>query len=247
MTEITTDQKAWWPQKICSEVYFKRVIAATHTAYLTGGRKLPDVRAIATYMGRAPKIGKIAAVLGTPEFKSAMATRGINWSGKTLGITPEQTYALQIMTDPSHAHKQFQTRLKLAGTTYLKWSSWMKEPLFRSAFQSITESNIDESVGVAHTALLSRVAAGDMRAIEFYYRISGRFDPDREANMNMQAILLSILEILTRRITDETLLEAISSDMEKVIQGEVVSHPISISNDNAAPVGKPPTVFSFEH
>lgn len=212
--------KPWWPS-LCTEAYFRRLVAACETAYLANGRgRLPDIKQICTYMGRSPSEKKIASILLTDEFATAMSNRGINWTSKAVGITPEQTYALGIMTDPSLSRLGFGTRLKRAGISYHKWQSWMRQPLFSTAFQNLTESNLADSVGIAHTALIGKAAEGDMRAVEFLYQITGRFDPQREANMNMQAIVLGILEILTRRITDPIVLEAISEDMASLVSGK---------------------------
>jgi hypothetical protein len=231
MTESTTvdvlDNKPWWPVGLCTEAYFRRLVAAAETAYLHNGKeRLPDLKQIVSFMGGKPTEAKIIKCLGTTEFKAAMSARGILWSGKALGITPEQSYALAIMTDPSLSRLGFNTRLKSAGVTYHKWQMWMREPLFSTAFQNYTETNLKDSVGIAHTALIGKAAEGDMRAIEYLHQITGRFDPQREANMNMNAILLSIIEVLTRRITDPVLLAVIGEDLENIISGPRPSNVI---------------------
>lgn len=253
MTELTTSPATdinWWPAKVCSEAYFRRVIAAAATAYVALRRdSLPDVKTIAKYMSannKTPQTAKIARVIATPEFRKAMQNRGVNWSSKSAGITPEQSFALSILTDPTAG--SFQVRLRKAGITYTKWQAWLRQPLFSQAFTAITEGSLKDNVGAVHTALVKKATDGDVRAMEFFYQISGRFDPAREQNMNMQAIILQLIEVLTKRLGNQPeLLEVIGADIESILeQGNSKAITAVIEPEPEDYEGIEPPVVQFE-
>lgn len=235
---VNAEDKPWYPAKVCTEAYFRRVVSATFTAYIAMRKaSLPDVKTIQMYMSAGnkakPNLSKIASVLVTDEFKEAMSQRGIEWTGKQAGITPEQSYALSIVLDPS-SRRTFEARLKSAGITYTKWNAWCRQPLFAQAVSAITEGALQDNVGVVHTALVNKAISGDVRAMEFFYQISGRFDPAKEQTMNMNALLLSIIEVLTRRLgTQPELLEVIGNDLEGILASQTSSKSVPAINVRA--------------
>lgn len=208
--------------KDCSEEYFRRVVAAAFTAYQVA-KKIPDVRAVAKYMGKSPKLSKISSVLSSEEYRDAMLARGIR-VGKSRGLLPEQAYALEILTDPSRTGT-FQNKLKTAGITYTKWRSWLKDPTFSAAFNAITENAILEHQGDVNTALINKALSGDMRAIEYYNQFSGRFDPNRIQVTNLQAIISGLIEIIVRHVSDEKVLLAISDEIDRLTGKELRALP----------------------
>lgn len=229
--------------KDCSEQYFRRVVAAAFTAYNVT-RNIPDVKAIAQYMGHSVKLGKVSKVVATPEYKAAMLQRGINVS-KSKGLLPEQSYALEIMSDPARSGT-FNTKLRAAGISYTKWRSWLKDPVFRQAFDIITESMLNEHQGDVHTALVGKAISGDMRAIEYYNQITGRFDPNRIQVINQHAIIQGLIEIIIRHVTDENVLMAISNDIDRLQGKELPRLPAAIEIEDAIEVEENSDSFAFD-
>lgn len=232
--------------EICSVGYFRRVVAAAFTAYSVS-RVIPDIRAIAKYMGTKPSAAKISKVVATEEYKQAMFARGINVR-KNKGILPEQSYALEIITDPSRKNQDLGKKLASAGVSYTQWRSWLKDPLFSKAFNTITENMLSEHQGDVHVALVNRAISGDMRAIEYFNQVTGRFDPNRTQVLNLQSIISGLLEIITREVTDQPTLIRLSDGIDRLLNKENVPAISASPADvmDAEVIENSPFAFEFE-
>lgn len=219
----------------CSPEYFRKVVAAAFSAYLVG-KKYPDMASVQAYFSGNGSLKKLAEVMSTPEYEQAMSLRGIHKTKIAAGISPEQSYALEILTDPSRSRQSFETKLKAAGITYTKYRSWLKNPIFNAVFSSVTENMIQEHQGDVNVALVNKAISGDMRAIEYYNQLSGRFNPDRGQLLNLQAIVSGLLEIITRNIRDPEILDAVVVDIDKLIAREGGENKAIASHETAPPV-----------
>lgn len=206
--------------EICSAEVFRKVVAAAFTAYLTGRKgRYPDLASVNTYYSGSLSLKKLAEIMSTSEFDDAMQMRGIFKTEIANGITPQQSYCIEILTDPSR-RGTMETKLKQAGVTYTQYRSWLKNPLFANAFSSVTEDMIKEHQGDVHVALVKKATSGDMRAIEYFNQLSGRFNPDRGQILNLQGIINGLLEIITKNVKDPVVLDAVVLDIDKLIAKE---------------------------
>lgn len=211
----------------CTPEFFRKVVAAAFTAYLMG-KRYPDMAQVSRYLAGSVNSGglkKLAKVMSTDEYADALATRGIYKTKIANGITAEQSYCLEILTDPSRSRQSMETKLKAAGVSYTKYRSWLKNPLFASVFSTITENMLTEHQGDVHVALVNKATNGDVRAIEYFNKLTGRFDPDRGQVLNLQAIISGLLEIITKNIRDPQILDAVVVDIDKLIAKEAGALP----------------------
>lgn len=158
--------------------------------------------------------GTIAKVLNSPEFKHALKIRGVELNA--TGLTHEQELCLQILTDPSDG-KTLGQKLKLAGVTYAKYRAWMKQPIFKLQMDTLTagllSSNADALVQ------LDRLAnEGDLGAIKFKFELNGLYDPNKQQNIDIVAMMGKMLEIITKYVRDPETLNNVAGELGQLAQ-----------------------------
>lgn len=199
------------------EKTFRHIVGAAHTAYV-GVRGIPSIDQIYDYSDKKVTKAKISAVVLTDEFKDAMEQRGIPWRPDDYsGISTEQAYAIQILTNPVHEKKSLQAKLRLAGISYSKYRVWLKQPTFERYLNNLTEGMLKEHAGDLHTVLMQKALSGDLHAIKYVHELSGRHDPNRQQVEDLARIVDKLIEIITQEVTDQETLVRIANKMNLIM------------------------------
>jgi hypothetical protein len=206
---------------------FRHIVGAANTAYVAV-QGIPSIDQIYDYSDKKVTKAKISSVVLTDEFKDAMEQRGISWRPDDYsGISTEQMYAIQILTDPTHKAKTLQAKLRLAGVPYAKYRNWLKQPTFSRYLNNLTEGMLSEHAGDMHTVLLNKALNGDLNAIKYAHELSGRHDPNQQQVKDLGRIVDALIEVISQEVTDQETLIRISNKMSLImstttpIQGEI--------------------------
>ena len=188
-----------------SPAMFRHIVAAADLLYRKNGR-VPDQNEImASWQGFDKK--SIGKALASPEFKTALSIRGIEFDTKQ-GLTAEQLYAIQILQDPSDRRSN-KVRLEEVGISIGKYRAWMRNPLFASAMSTQSEQNLGDSVQTAINRLVAAGDAGEPWAINKILEMTGRWNPQQQEVQNAKAVVLTMMEILQEEIEDPKLFQRI--------------------------------------
>jgi hypothetical protein len=107
------------------------------------------------------------------------------------------------------------------------------------------EQLIGENQHEVDLALLDRVRSGDLKAIEYYNELTGRFVRERAnsgtSNIDVQSIIISILEIIDDEVHDNATALRISERLRSLIRrqtiaGELVEDVTAIEKPEIAQV-----------
>jgi hypothetical protein len=79
---------------------------------------------------------------------------------------------------------------------------WMRDKHFAGAFSAKSEDNLKKYLPIADQALGQLVQSGDMKAITFLNQLTGRFDPNARANLDVPALLMQVQDIILRHVRD---------------------------------------------
>lgn len=222
------------PPQGVGEQSFKNVVAAAHTAYLARPNKdvLPSVDDIKNYCQHTKTT--INKVIVSDEFKITMARRGVNWYQNSRAISPEQAFAISIVTNPTD-RRDMRSKLKSAGISYAQYRAWLKQPVFSAAIKQIGEDMLGDHVHDVHTSLLNKAMDGkDINAIKLYYEITGRHDPAKQQMVDLERIIGLLLEVITRYVTDPVILTRISGDVEAIMAGKTPKYSTVPNNFDGA-------------
>jgi hypothetical protein len=192
-----------------TDTAFRGTLAAFHTAYLRNGH-IPSVDDIHELW---PKLSKkiISGILGTLEFREALRYRGIQWDPKD-GLSMEQQTVLLKLSDPFD-RRGLASKLKDLGVPMPKFQAWLKQPLFNELYNQHTKANYEEALPAIRQRLIGNAEAGDQRAIELVFAMTGEWNPNQQHLEDARTIVLKVVEAIIKHVKDVKTREAILSDV----------------------------------
>jgi hypothetical protein len=170
---------------------------------------------------------RIGYVIETPQFRDAMVSRGVQWKN-SAGLTGQQMYTLQILTDPSN-RGDLRAKLRKANVSYATYRAWLAQPQFSSYLNRISENMLVDHIPDFNTVVTQKALAGDLNALKFAYELNGRHDPNKQQVTDLKAIMQALIEIITRNVKDPETLTAISNELHltlvahNVVKGEITN------------------------
>ena len=188
---------------------FRGTLAAFDTAFRRSGAK-PTVDDIHQLWPKLPK-KTIAGILGTLEFRTALSHRGIQWDPKD-GLSIEQQTILLKLADPFD-RRGLSAKLKDFGVPMARFQAWMKQSLFAEMMNKQTRDNYMEALPVIRQRLIGNAEAGDQRAIELIFAMTGEWNPQQQHLDDAKTIVLKVVEAIITHVKDKTTREAILSDV----------------------------------
>lgn len=203
------------PNGVTAEHWIEMIeLAATHFRRTSGVGK-PTLEILRAYdvEERIPK--KVwRLVFNYPHnqqrFENALAVRGVLPLG--VGLTSQQSLAIDIMSDPSQG--AFRTRLRKAGIKELQWQQWMLDVNFAEQFNNLCTRRLNANKGLIDVALTEASISGNLEAIKYYDKRTGR-DPDKKSEMDGRKVIAIIIDILAKQLVDQPdKLRSIAAELE---------------------------------
>ena len=196
------------PEKFTDSA-FRGTLAAFHTAYMRNG----DIPSVEDIHELWPKLSKkiISGLLSTLEFRRALAHRGIQWDPKD-GLSMEQQTALLKLSDPFD-RRGLGAKLKDLSIPMPRFQAWLKQPLFFELYSSQTQQNYAEALPAIRQRLIGNAEAGDQRAIELVFAMTGEWNPQQQHLEDARTIILKVVEAIITHVKDVKTREAILSDV----------------------------------
>lgn len=188
---------------------FKGVLAAFHTAYLRSG-KIPNVNEIHEVWPKTTK-KNISTILGTLEFANAVHHRGIQFDPKD-GLSMEQHTVLLKLSDPFD-RRGLSSKLRDLNVPVARFQAWMKQPLFNELLNQQTKDNYVDALPAIRQRLIGNAEAGDQKAIEMVFAITGEWNPQQQHLDDAKTIILKIVEAIIKHVKDASVREAILADV----------------------------------
>lgn len=149
-----------------------------------------------------------------------------NWTSKSL--TPLQlsvANSLLDLTDTRSQKKKLQDLNVSTGT----YNAWLKDPVFKDYIHRRAEQLIGDNQHEVDTALLDRVRAGDLKAVQYYNEMTGRFVPQRAnaSNVDVQNVLVKVIEIIDMHVQDADTKLAIANEFKRMISARNMAAALS--------------------
>lgn len=195
---------------------FRSCLAAAYYSYMETGRYDNEELVARTGLTGA----QVARCAATPEFKRALAIRGVD--AQASGLTAEQDHAILVLTTPDG--KSLTQKLKQLRVSHAKYQAWMKNKAFKAAMDSVTNGMLHEnSQSLVMLEALSQT--GDLKAIQYKHLLNGTFNPNRQDMVDMQALITNVFTVIARHVKDPEQLKNIAGELQalgserKVIEG----------------------------
>lgn len=145
-------------------------------------------------------------------FIRSMNSRGIPLSDT---LTSRQMAAASIMLNLVDRRSD-EKKLRDLGISTEEWATWMQNNNFASYMRDRSEALVANSLHEAHMGLMRGVRQGSTSAISLYYKLSGRYDPDQENQVNVRMLIGRILEAIQKHVQDPEVLNRLAVEMSQL-------------------------------
>lgn len=146
-------------------------------------------------------------------FKKSLNARGIPVDNSSL--TSRQMAAASLMLNVVDRRSD-EKKLRDLGISTEEWSTWMQNKNFAKYMQDRSEALVANSLHEAHMGLMRGVRQGNTSAISLYYKLTGRYDPDQENQINVRLLIGKILEAIQRHVRDPEVLNRLAVEMSQL-------------------------------
>lgn len=134
-------------------------------------------------------------------------------------LTEQQMTVANVLLDTLDKRSRIK-KLTEMGVSTQEYSSWLKDPVYRNYCLERAESLLHENQSIAHTALIERVAQGDLGAIKYFNALTNRYAEKNSASVEVNVqnnygndTVIQIVEIIQKHVKDPELLSAIAGDI----------------------------------
>jgi hypothetical protein len=148
-----------------------------------------------------------------PLFLASMQARGIELND--FFINARQLAAVSVMMNLVDRRSD-EKKLRDIGVSTEEWSTWLLNSHFAEYVRQRSEQMISNSTHMAHMGLLRGVNQGNTASIQLYYKLTGRYDPDQESNVNVRLVIGRVLEAIQKHIKDPAKLNALAVEMSQI-------------------------------
>lgn len=148
-----------------------------------------------------------------PLFQASMQSRGIVLDG--YFISARQLAAVSAMLNLVDRRSD-EKKLRDLGISTEEWSTWMLNKNFAEYVKQRSENMLENNLHMAHMGLMRGVNQGNTASIQLYYKLTGRYDPDQEQNVNIRLVIGKVLEAIQKHVRDPNKLNALAVEMSQI-------------------------------
>lgn len=196
-----------------SDLAFRTAVAGIYTYFMNNGR-LPTVDEMFKAWPDLPK-KTYAGLFLTEELREALAYRGVAWDSE-VGLSLEQQSVLQLLSDPTD-RRMLGAKLKQLRVPMPRYQAWLKQPLFAEYLNKQTKAAFVDFLPSIRTVLIGNALAGDDKAIERIFAMTGEWDPSAKTVEDARAVVMSVIESVVMHVKDPEVRKAILSDTQAAV------------------------------
>jgi hypothetical protein len=158
-------------------------------------------------------------VINSSQFIVWLKRLGHNWEQRQIQrLTVKQVVLIESLTDPNDK-RTFAQKIKAASVTNEEYARWIRIPIFKQYIEEFAESALTNHKTNAIMSLVNQVDRGDMNAIKYYFAMTGRYDPDSRSERDIRDVVIQVIDIITRNVTNPSELQAISGELYNILEG----------------------------
>lgn len=159
------------------------------------------------------------------DFRAALNARGVTFaneadSGKALTYAQLQVANMLMNIMDKRSLREKLQAAQLPGVTPAQVGAWMRQPAFQEHLRRRAQVLYDDADVSANMALVKAIDAGDLKAVQLFLEMTGRYTPRSTVDVNIHAVLARVVEIVSIHVRDPAILEAIAHDMENLELGK---------------------------
>lgn len=171
-----------------------------------------------------------------PEFRQALVARGVD-------LTPEASKGLLTPTQAILANLLFnigdkrsvREKCEAVGVSTQQYTAWLRQPGFADYLRKRAESTFASTDFQAYQSLSQLVAEKDIQGIKLFFEMRGIYNPKLQVEINVEQVVVKVVEIITKHVSDPDTLMAIAGEIEQL---ELSPGASPVAGHEAAAVGE---------
>jgi len=168
------------------------------------------------------------------DFRQALLARGVDLTpdaSKGL-LTPTQAILANLLFNVGDK-RSVREKCEAVGVSSQQYTAWLRQPGFADYLRKRAESAFSATDFQAYQSLSQLVAEKDIQGIKLFFEMRGIYNPKLQVEVNVEQVVIKVVEIVTRHVSDPNVLMAIAQEIEQLEMG---SHsPVAMG---APPVGE---------
>ncbi len=159
-----------------------------------------------------------------PDFRAALQHRGVSFkndpdAGKAL--TYDQLMVANMLLNIMDK-RSLREKLQASGinATPAQVGSWMRQPAFQAHLRKRSQNLFEDADTAANIALVKAIDAGDLKAVQLLFEMTGRYTPRQVHEINVHAVLARVIEIISIRVKDPAIVADIAGDIDALLTGQ---------------------------
>ena len=228
-----------------------KILAYIEQVYYDTGEFVSE-QAISDRLGISIKA--VQAICRNPVFKDRIYKRGLVPPDDTELLTQAQIMCINVLLN-SWDKRSLRERLKVIDVSYAQYQAWRRDPVFSAYYHKRAEQMFGDVVPTAKNKLVELVEDKNLPAIELVLEMTGTHNRRQNNDLDVVALLQTVLEILTRYVAADVLAQ-VAAELE-VLAPRILNNrkpvPLPVVETSATPEPEPEKaidngfVFDFEY
>lgn len=140
----------------------------------------------------------------------------------TKALSPKQILVANLMLNVHDSRSQ-REKLSWAQVSSQQYHAWLRQPAFVEFINKRAEQMFGASDHLAYRSLIKNVTAGDPKSLDLFFRMRGIYNPSLTVNININAVLTQVVEVIARYVKDPTVLQNIAGELENILETDEVA------------------------
>lgn len=189
-----------------------KALAFCEQTYFTDGL-IPSVERISQVVDVS--VDTVKEWFKSDTFREALQTRGVKLTRPDEAdlLSFQQLNAANLMLNIGDKRSN-REKLEEIGATTQQWNSWMRDANFANYMKKRAEQMFASGDSSAYLSVLRGMEAGDLNSTKLYFEMKGIYNPKVTLEVNVDAVLMRVVEIIQRHVKDPVILQHIADDIE---------------------------------
>jgi hypothetical protein len=132
-------------------------------------------------------------------------------------LTTEQVNTVMVLTD-FHDSRTRTQKFRSLGINTTTFNGWMKDPIFKQFFESMSLRNFKDGVHIAREGLMKAIERGEVAAVKYFMELHGE-SPEVQ---NIRTMLARLIEVIQLHVPNQEILYRIEQDFKRVMEGRSI-------------------------
>lgn len=161
----------------------------------------------------------IYRAMKNPLLIQQLSTRGIDFTPGTTSkvLSPKQIVVANRMLN-LHDKRSEREKLQECGVSSQQYHAWLRQPQFVEFIRRRGEALFKSTDAAAYQALVRNVKAGDNASLKLFFEMRGIYTPKLDININIEAVLTRVIEVIQQHVKDPDALTAIAGELEVIAE-----------------------------